>query len=235
MNDLRPRSEAAEHPHSDHRASQRGLDRRARSTAACGRATWRAARLRRAKADGILCLHREDKTHPTCDHEKRPPTPGLMQVYADKWRGVSGGTFYCELMELRSEHRFVSVGATDATPEVIDPRASMTRVRAPRPGDGGRRRARPLRRGRRAPHLTWAAPRCTRARAGISTSVLGQSGGGVRAKSTAPRSSPPLLRACAPQTPRPRPQSARGGRRPSADARALPGRWTPRRGRGRGP
>lgn len=116
------------HPNAD--STKGALYRRLRSgDVAGGKAAAR-------KADGILCLHREDK-HPTCDHEKRPPTPGLMQVYADKWRGVSGGTFYCELMELRSEHRFVSVGATDATPEVIDPRASMTRVRAPGPVTAG--------------------------------------------------------------------------------------------------
>jgi len=92
------------------------------------------------KADGILCLHREDK-HPTCDHDKKPPTPGLMQVYADKWRGIPGGTFYCELMELRSEHRFVSVGATDAhdADDRIDPRASIVRERTPGPVSAGER------------------------------------------------------------------------------------------------
>lgn len=72
------------------------------------------------KADAILCLHRED-VHPTRDHKKDPAVPGLLQVYSDKVRGV--GRVYAELMELKSEHRFISTGDAGAEP-FADPAAT---------------------------------------------------------------------------------------------------------------
>lgn len=121
MNDLRRARKLLRVPivtiaHPNAEATKGALYRRLRSGDIAGGKT--AAR----KADGVMCLHREDK-HPTYDHAKKgAPVPGLMQVYADKWRGITGGTFYCELIELPREHRFTSVGVRDELDDFAPPR-----------------------------------------------------------------------------------------------------------------
>jgi len=128
MNDLRRARKLLRIPivtiaHPNAEPTKGALYRRLRSGDIAGGKT--AAR----KADGIMCLHREDK-HPTYDHAKKgAPVPGLMQVYADKWRGITGGTFYCELLELPREHRFTSVGVRDELDDFADAgRPSHVRV-----------------------------------------------------------------------------------------------------------
>lgn len=62
--------------------------------------------------DGVLLMHREDK-HPTRDHAKDPPTPGCVEIYSGKVRGLSQ-PLYVEALAIIDEHRFASRIRPDA-------------------------------------------------------------------------------------------------------------------------
>jgi len=79
--------------------------------------------------DGVLLMHRED-LHPTRDHAKDPPTPGCVEIYSSKLRGLSS-PLYVEALARTHEHRFISRLRPDAdvwqAVEMTDPRPSGVR------------------------------------------------------------------------------------------------------------
>lgn len=79
-------------------------------------------------ADGTIFMHDENK-HATCDHEKHPPTPGVVEVYGTKIRGLSRPLLE-EVFAIPSEHRFTSTRARDEF-AVFDARVSMVHARSP--------------------------------------------------------------------------------------------------------
>ena len=64
--------------------------------------------------DGVIVMHRED-IHPTRDHKKDPPTPGVVELYSGKVRGLSR-PLYCEALAIVHEHRFASTRLRDGDP-----------------------------------------------------------------------------------------------------------------------